>query len=57
MYVGRIPADFTRRDLREKFQRFGKVTETSVHFREEGDNYGFVTFQFRCDAFTAIESE
>ena len=57
MYVGRIPPQFTRRELRQKFERFGVITDTSVHFREHGDNYGFVTFLYRCDVHTAIDSE
>ena len=36
MYVGRISSDFTRRDLRHQFERFGEIEDVSVHFREHG---------------------
>ncbi|ESO96899.1 hypothetical protein LOTGIDRAFT_115477 [Lottia gigantea] len=55
VYVGRIPTDFTKSDLRKRFDRFGEITNVSTHFREYGDNYGFVTFAYTCDAFAAIE--
>lgn len=55
VYVGRIDSETTRRDLRRRFERFGPIEEVSVHFRDEGDNYGFVTFVYKCDAFAAIE--
>ncbi|ELU17364.1 hypothetical protein CAPTEDRAFT_154290 [Capitella teleta] len=55
VYVGRIPGSYTRRDLRKKFEGFGDITDVSVHFREHGDNYGFVTFLYTCDAFACVE--
>jgi peroxisome proliferator-activated receptor gamma coactivator-related protein 1 len=55
VYVGKISNDMTRRDLRELFDCFGDIEEVSVHFREDGDNYGFVTFCYTCDAYAAIE--
>ena len=36
VYVGRIAGDFTRRDLRRQFERFGEIEDVSVHFREHG---------------------
>ena len=36
VYVGRIPSDYTRWDLRRKFETFGEITDVSVHFREHG---------------------
>ena len=36
VYVGRIPGDFTRGDLRKEFEMFGPIEEVSVHFREHG---------------------
>lgn len=55
VYVGRIPEKYTRKDLRKRFERFGQIEDVSVHFREAGDNYGFVTFFYTCDAYTAID--
>lgn len=34
VYVGKIPDGYTRRELRRRFERFGKIEEVSVHFRE-----------------------
>ncbi|XP_064601909.1 uncharacterized protein LOC135467914 [Liolophura sinensis] len=56
VYVGKIPDTFTRKQLRARFDRFGEIEETSVHFRENGDNYGFVTYAYTCDAYAAIEN-
>lgn len=55
IYVGRIPKDYTRMDMRRRFQRFGEIEHVQLHFREHGDNYGFVTFSYTCDAYAAIE--
>lgn len=42
-------------DLRKRFEVFGPVVEISLHFRDHGDNYGFVTFQYKVDAYEAVE--
>lgn len=55
VYVGRISEGTTRADLRKRFEVFGPIEEISVHFRDRGDNYGFVTFTNKKDAFVAIE--
>ncbi|CAD5113000.1 DgyrCDS2202 [Dimorphilus gyrociliatus] len=55
VYVGRLPDSITKRILRENFEQFGKIECCSLHMRECGDNYGFVTFVSKEDAFTAIE--
>ncbi|KAL3864468.1 hypothetical protein ACJMK2_006148 [Sinanodonta woodiana] len=55
IYIGRLPNDYTRRQLRKRFERFGEIEDTRVHMREHGDNYGFVTFCYTCDAYAAIE--
>lgn len=55
VYVGNIPEGTTRFDLRQRFGRFGAIEEVSVHFRDRGDNYGFVTFVSTQDAYEAVE--
>ena len=58
VYVGRIPPEFKPADLARQFSAFGRVEEAKVHLREHGgDHYGFVTFAYTCDAYTAIESK
>jgi len=42
-------------ELRKRFEVFGPVVEISLHFRDHGDNYGFVTFQYKVDAYEAVE--
>ncbi|XP_060728171.1 peroxisome proliferator-activated receptor gamma coactivator-related protein 1 [Tachysurus vachellii] len=56
VYVGRIHGSMTRKELRERFTYFGEIEECTVHFREHGDNYGFVTYYNKKDAFNAIEN-
>ncbi|XP_051507902.1 peroxisome proliferator-activated receptor gamma coactivator-related protein 1-like [Myxocyprinus asiaticus] len=55
VYVGRIHGTMTRKELKERFSYFGEIEECTVHFRENGDNYGFVTYYNTKDAFDAIE--
>ncbi|XP_059422418.1 peroxisome proliferator-activated receptor gamma coactivator-related protein 1-like [Carassius carassius] len=56
VYVGRIRGSMTRKELKERFSFFGEIEECTVHFRENGDNYGFVTYYDTKDAFDAIEN-
>ncbi|XP_056327000.1 peroxisome proliferator-activated receptor gamma coactivator-related protein 1 [Danio aesculapii] len=56
VYVGRICGNMTRMELKERFLYFGDIEECTVHFRENGDNYGFVTYYSVKDAFNAIEN-
>lgn len=55
IYIGRISEGTTKGDLRRRFQKFGEIVDISVHFREHGDNYGFVTFKNRDEAYYAVE--
>jgi len=55
VYVGKIAEGTTRADLRKRFEVFGPILEISVHFRDRGDNYGFITFKYKVDAYEAIE--
>ncbi|XP_057667479.1 uncharacterized protein LOC130900704 isoform X2 [Diorhabda carinulata] len=57
IYVGRVASGTTKDDLRKRFQRFGPITNISLHSRNHSylDNYGFVTFANKLDAYEAIE--
>lgn len=55
IYVGRISSSTTKEDLRLRFEPFGPITNVSVHYRTVGDNYGFVTFKKKQDAYNALE--
>ncbi|XP_076669360.1 uncharacterized protein LOC143369380 isoform X1 [Andrena cerasifolii] len=55
IYVGRLEEGIAKADLRRRFENFGPVVDISVHFREHGDNYGFVTFAYKNDAYEAVE--
>ncbi|XP_061625821.1 uncharacterized protein LOC133476450 isoform X3 [Phyllopteryx taeniolatus] len=56
VYVGRIRRSMTHDELRERFSHFGEVECVSLHFRDKGDHYGFVTFYNTDDAFSAIDN-
>lgn len=56
VYVGRIRRTMTHEELRERFSQFGDVESVSLHFRDRGDHYGFVTFYNMDDAFAAIDN-
>ncbi|XP_063989416.1 serine/arginine repetitive matrix protein 2 isoform X2 [Diachasmimorpha longicaudata] len=55
IYVGRLEDGITKLELRRRFEAFGPVCDISLHFREHGDNYGFVTFAYKNDAYEAVE--
>lgn len=55
IYVGKIPDGTTKTDLRQRFFQFGDIQEVSIHFRDVGDNYAFVTFAYKSDAYEALE--
>ncbi|XP_076176418.1 uncharacterized protein LOC143151298 isoform X3 [Ptiloglossa arizonensis] len=55
IYVGRLDDGITNADLRRRFEIFGSIVDISIHFREHGDNYGFVTFAYKNDAYEAVE--
>ncbi|XP_063738792.1 peroxisome proliferator-activated receptor gamma coactivator-related protein 1-like isoform X2 [Eleginops maclovinus] len=56
VYVGRICRSMTHEELRERFCQFGEVECVSLHFRDRGDHYAFVTFYNMDDAFAAIDN-
>ena len=45
VYVGRVPDGTTKAELRERFEKFGEVTDISIHFREWGLVYIFHGFE------------
>lgn len=55
IYVGGIAEGTLRADLRQRFEQFGPILDMSLHFRERGSNYGFVTFKYKVDAYAAVE--
>ncbi|XP_063291370.1 peroxisome proliferator-activated receptor gamma coactivator-related protein 1 [Pelobates fuscus] len=56
VYIGKINNRMTRSELKRRFSVFGDIEECTIHFREHGDNYGFVTYRHAGEAFTAIEN-
>uniref|UniRef100_A0A673BEX4 PPARG related coactivator 1 n=1 Tax=Sphaeramia orbicularis TaxID=375764 RepID=A0A673BEX4_9TELE len=53
---GRIRSTMTQKELKERFSFFGEIEDCTLHFRDHGDNYGFVTYYNTNDAFVAIEN-
>nr|XP_033798388.1 peroxisome proliferator-activated receptor gamma coactivator-related protein 1 [Geotrypetes seraphini] len=56
VYVGKIHSRMTRSELMHRFSVFGDIEDCTIHFRETGDNYGFVTYRYTEEAFTALEN-
>lgn len=56
IYVGRISDGTTKADLRHRFSKYGVIVDISVHFRDRGDNYGFVTYKNKSEAYSAVEN-
>ncbi|KAG7512590.1 peroxisome proliferator-activated receptor gamma coactivator-related protein 1 [Solea senegalensis] len=56
VYVGRIRGTMTQKELKERFSLYGEIEDCTLHFRDHGDNYGFITYYDTKDAFRAIEN-
>lgn len=56
VYVGRIEEETTKDILRRKFLPYGTIKQISIHYKETGMKYGFVTYERSQDAFTVIDS-
>ncbi|KAK6493839.1 peroxisome proliferator-activated receptor gamma coactivator 1-alpha-like isoform X6 [Huso huso] len=56
VYVGRLRSDITRTELKHRFEVFGEIEECTVNLRDDGDNFGFITYRYTCDAFAALEN-
>ncbi|XP_052003710.1 peroxisome proliferator-activated receptor gamma coactivator 1-alpha-like isoform X3 [Xyrauchen texanus] len=56
VYVGRLYADITRTELKRRFEVFGEIEESTVNLRHDGDNFGFITYRYTCDALAALEN-
>lgn len=56
VYVGRLEAALKRDDLKRKFMQYGRIKQVTLHYKESGAKYGFVTFEKPQDAYKAIDS-
>ncbi|XP_036407030.1 peroxisome proliferator-activated receptor gamma coactivator 1-alpha isoform X2 [Megalops cyprinoides] len=56
VYVGRLRCNSTRTELKRRFEVFGEIEECAVNLRDDGDNFGFITYRYTCDAFAALEN-
>ncbi|XP_071333725.1 peroxisome proliferator-activated receptor gamma coactivator 1-alpha isoform X1 [Trachinotus anak] len=56
VYVGRLRSTCTRTELKRRFEVFGEIEECAVNLRDDGDNFGFITYRYTCDAFAALEN-
>ncbi|XP_039525608.1 peroxisome proliferator-activated receptor gamma coactivator 1-alpha isoform X4 [Pimephales promelas] len=56
VYVGRLRANSTRTELKRRFEVFGEIEECTVNLRHDGDNFGFITYRYTCDALAALEN-
>lgn len=56
VYVGRIEPETTKEILRRKFIPFGPIKNITIHYKDTGMKYGFVTFEKSEDAFRVIDS-
>ncbi|XP_055593485.1 serine/arginine repetitive matrix protein 2-like [Uranotaenia lowii] len=56
VYVGSLEAALKREDLKRKFTQYGRIKQVTIHYKESGAKYGFVTFERPQDAYKAIDS-
>lgn len=56
VYVGRLEPALKRDDLKRKFIQYGRIKQVTLHYKESGAKYGFVTFEKPQDAYKAIDS-
>ncbi|KAJ8262071.1 hypothetical protein GJAV_G00161840 [Gymnothorax javanicus] len=56
VYIGRLRSDSSRTELKRRFEVFGEIEECALNLSDDGDNFGFLTYRYTCDAFTALEN-
>uniref|UniRef100_A0A1A9WTS5 RRM domain-containing protein n=1 Tax=Glossina brevipalpis TaxID=37001 RepID=A0A1A9WTS5_9MUSC len=56
VYVGRIEQETTKEILKRKFLPYGNIKQVSIHYKNTGMKYGFVTYERAQDAFDAIDN-
>ncbi|XP_013116660.1 uncharacterized protein LOC106094035 [Stomoxys calcitrans] len=56
VYVGRLEQETSKDVLRRKFIQYGTIKQISIHYKDTGMKYGFVTFERSNDAFNAIDN-
>ncbi|XP_057712317.1 peroxisome proliferator-activated receptor gamma coactivator 1-alpha isoform X5 [Corythoichthys intestinalis] len=56
VYVARLRSDCTRTELKRRFEVFGEIEECAVNLRDDGDNFGFITYRYTCDALAALDN-
>lgn len=54
VFVGKLDKDISKSELKSQFLKFGSIIEVTVHSKENGNRYGFVTFERARDAFNAV---
>ncbi|XP_032240073.2 peroxisome proliferator-activated receptor gamma coactivator 1-alpha isoform X2 [Nematostella vectensis] len=54
VYVGKISDDTHKDDVWRRFRKYGPIEKVTVHFRDNGDNYAFVTFVESASALDAV---
>lgn len=50
-----MEAALKREDLKRKFVQYGRIKQVTLHYKESGAKYGFVTFEKPQDAYKAID--
>lgn len=55
VYVGRLEPGLNREELKRKFIQYGRIKQVTLHYKESGAKYGFVTFEKPQDAYKAID--
>jgi len=57
VFVGDLPDGYSQSELNKRFGGFGEIERVSIHKKQSGLKYGFVTFVSKADAYAAIASE
>lgn len=55
VYVGRIEKELNKEGLRRKFNKYGPIKQITIHYKDTGMKYGFVTYERSQDAFAVID--
>ncbi|XP_031554276.1 peroxisome proliferator-activated receptor gamma coactivator-related protein 1-like [Actinia tenebrosa] len=55
VYIGNIEESMSKNDIWRRFREYGPIQKVTVHYRNDGDNYSFVTFVDSSSALEAIE--
>ena len=55
LYIGNLPPNAEENAIKRMFSGFGKITDVRITFRNNGNNYGFISFENAKSAYNLLQ--